>query len=357
MARIPVLEDLPDPAEKWVLVRATFDRPLAADPAEPLALRRAQGLVATIEWLLDRGAHVTVTGDTREGGASCLDHVRRCIEEVSTKDVSSVELVSTSEDPKAVGQLVERYELFVNDSLQDSLLPMPSLTVPARRLPSAAGRTLQHDLGLLEGLLLEPARPFVAVLGGGRSADRLHGLKGLVLRADTVLLGGALALPMLQALGKQPVVDSSEEFLWECRNVSGLARQVHHPIMLPLDLVWSGQGSMSVTPADVRGGDEVIDIGPTTRLRFAEVLAGAGSILWAGALGRVEERASSDGTRALAESLPSEATVVLGGDALVRLLHAENLVPSSVSFLSATDAAIELLKNGDLPALAVLRRE
>jgi phosphoglycerate kinase len=362
--RVPVLEDLGDPSGARVLLRATFDRPLADDPALPLAQRRAKGLAATIDWLHVKGARITVCGDTglAEGAAADqqLDRLRRAVEQASTTLADAGDAVTfrcSAEDTDVVRRLVDGHDLFVNDTLQDSILPVPSLTLPPTRLPAAVGRTLQHDLSILDTFLLDPARPFVVLLGGERSFDRLHGLEGLMLRADTVLLGGGLALPMLQALGSQPAGNPTDAFLWECRSIFGLSQRVHHHVVVPLDLVWRrADGSLEVTPADQQAGEKVVDIGPVTRVRFSEVLAGARSILWAGALGMVEDDSSTGGTKALAEHIPSGASVVLGGDALVTALEAAHRLPPSAEMLSATDAAVELLKNGDLPALAAIRR-
>ena len=359
---VPVLEDLPDPSGKAVLVRATFDRPLAADPALPLALVRARGLASTVEWLTERGARVTVCGDAAASGPAeevdRLDQIRRAVVSLLSSAATGepVAFRSCPEQLDTVERLVDDYDLFVNDTLQDSSLPLPSVTAPPARRPAAAGRTLEQDLRILSPLLVAPARPFVAVLGGARSSDRLHGLRGLVLRADTVLLGGALALPLLQAVGKQPPDGTSDEFLWECRTAVGLSKRVRHQIVLPLDLVWKRRdGSTVTTPADVRGGEQVVDIGPVTRVRFAEFLRGAAVTLWAGAVGRVEDDPSAQGSRELARALRAGSPVVLGGDALVGALQAAGLVPSEADMLSATDAAIELLKAGDLPGLAALR--
>ena len=361
---VPVLEDLPDPAGKAVLVRATFDRPLGADREHPMAYRRVQGLGATLEWLVERADRVTVCGNTEasdpEEEVGRLARIREAIEQVSSGVIvadTTTGIRSSSEDPEVIRSLVTSHDLFVNDTLQDSALPMPSVMLPAQGLPSAIGRTLQHDLEYLDRLLIDPERPFVVVLGGERSVGRLHGLQGLVLRADKVLLGGPIALPMLQALGKQATQAPSQEFFWEYRNIMGLAGRVHHEIMLPADLVWWRlDGSVQVTPFDAPGGDDVVDIGPMTRRRFDDVLGGARTVLWVGALGRVEDVRFAEGTRAVATSLPAEASTVVGGDALVALLDAERLLPARANVLSATDAAIELLKNGDLPGLAALRR-
>lgn len=361
---VPVLEDLPDPSGKAVLVRATFDRPLGADLDQPMALRRVRGLGATLEWLVERADRVTVCGNTEASDAEeevgRLERIREAIEQVApgvTVADTTTGIRSSSEDPEVIRNLVTSHDLFVNDTLQDSALPMPSVMLPAQGLPSAAGRTLQHDLECLDRLLIQPERPFVTVLGGERSFGRLHGLQGLVLRADNVLLGGAMGLPMLQALGKQSTKAPSQEFFWECRNIMGLAGRVLHQIMLPADLMWWRlDGSVDVASLDEQGGDEVVDIGPLTRTRFGEVLGQARSVLWVGALGRVEDARFAEGTRAVATSLPADASTIFGGDALVGLLDAERLLPAAADVLSATDAAIELLKNGDLPALAALRR-
>ena len=166
-----------------------------------------------------------------------------------------------------------------------------------------------------------------------------------------------MALPLLQAIGKQPGDGQQLEFLAECRSVHGLGRQVRHQIMLPLDLLWARpDGSVEVTAADVPGEGEVVDIGPDTRRRFIEVLQGSGTIFWAGALGRVEDLRFAEGTRAVAGGLAkAQGTAVVGGDALGALLDAEDLLHEGVGILSATDSALELLKGGDLPALVAMR--
>ena len=361
--RVPVLEDLPDPSGREVLVRATFDRPMAKAPSCLLAFRRAQGLAATLAWLADREALITVcgsmTGTLAGVHARQLDELRRSVEALTPAGElpATVTFRAVSEDPASVARLIEPAELFVNDTLQDSFRPLRSVTLPARRLPSAAGRTLQGDLSVIDRLLSEPVRPFVAVLGGARPRDRLHDLEGLVLRADVVLLGGTLALPLLQVLGRRPVAAPTEGFLWECRNVVGLSRRVHHVLTVPVDLVWQREdGSLQVGNADDPGEGEVMDLGPQSRVRYAEVLHGAGTVLWAGALGRVEDPQFAGGTRTVDRTLLPGTSVVLGGDALVTVLDGAGLVPDGAELLTATDAAIELLEHGDLPALAALRR-
>ena len=360
---MPVLEDLPDPDGKRVLLRATLDLPMSSDPSFPLARVRGDGLAATVRWLLEHGAHVTVwgSGGAHDGGGGGpgvpLRHARTVLDalEPSLERSPRIRMRPCAEETSAVADLVLRHDLFVNDTLHDSLLPIPSVMLPPRDLPSAVGRTLERDLAVLEPLVTAPRRPFVAVLGGERTFERLHGLVGLVLRADAVLLGGGLALPMLQSRGREPTEGSDDAFIQECRHVLGLSQRVRHRLILPADLVWSRGGAAHVSSSRERTGDRVVDIGPATCLRFGEELQGAGSVLWAGSVGRVENEAFRQGTRTLAATLRDKGSVILGGDALVDFLWREGIQPRAAEVLTATDSAIELLKNGDLPAISAIR--
>jgi phosphoglycerate kinase len=374
---LPTIEDLPDAAGTRVLLRATLDLPLSTDTDRPLARARAEGLASTVRWFAERGAQVSVWGspcfpppgdiraDARADDRSRapratrgrLPHVRAVVRELEPVLARSpaIHVRSCTEDSRAVDRMVSAHDVFVNDSLQDSLLPLPSVMLPPARLPSAIGRTLQRDLDALEPLVTAPGRPFVVVLGGERTYQRLHGLVGLVLRADAVLLGGGLARAMLQAVGREPRDGADDDFLSECREVLGLAQRVRHRLVLPDDLVWSRDGPARVSRSRVHEGDQVVDIGPATCVRFAEELQGAAAVLWAGSVGRVEREASRAGTRALAAALRASQSIVIGGDALVDLLFREHLLPAGASLLTSTDSAIELLKNGGLPALAAIR--
>ena len=351
-----------------MLVRATLDLPLGAGAQIPMARRRAATLAETLRWLAGRGARVTVCGDA--GGADLaeeearFDAVRRVVQglapDVRVVDSSSGGGVS-AEDGSIVDGLIASHDLFVNDSFQWSYLPLPSLMLPPGRLPSVAGRGVQRNLEALAPFLSEPERPFVAVLGGNRPFLRLHRLEGLILRADTVLVGGAMALPILQAIAKQPAGATPPELLAEFRRVHGLAERVMHRLELPEDLVVDGEvgghgaGGIRVAPSDKPVTGSVMDIGPITALRFAEMVEGAGSVLWAGALGRVEDERFAAGTTEVAAALwRTRAPAVVGGDSLATTLAKEGLLDERVATITATDAALELLKNGRLPALAAL---
>ncbi len=355
---VPVLEDLGDLHDRNVLVRADLDvrlPPRSADFA-----RRIGVLVPTVRRLLEAGACVTVCGHCGElegdRDVAAFDAVRRAVEEACPGVAFLPSLEGDPErngDRSRLADLVRGQDAFVNEAFQWSWLPLASIEGPPSLLPSAAGLRLAADLELLEPLLTRPPRPFVVVFGSDQSLSRLPGLRGLILRADSVLVGGAMALPFLQAIGVRRADGADTDLLRECRRTYGVSREIQHEVQLPSDLVFELEnGTVTVEPASARLPGQISDIGPATRLRFGEVLKGAASVLWTGALGRAEDDRFAEGTKAVATSLPV-GHVVLGGDALLGALGDPPAAATGV--LSATHPAIALLKDGDLPGLAALR--
>ena len=255
------------------------------------------------------------------------------------------------DDAAPLAALLEGQDLFVNDDFQHSSMSLSSIIGPPSLLPSAAGRQLQADVELLLPLLTAPDRPLVVVLGSRDTLDRISNLYSLMLRADAVLVGGQMSQPFLAAIGRQPPGDDSLEFLEECRHAYGVGHTIRHPIHLPSDLVWERPDGSVTTVDELQPVDGSIgDIGPRTGLKFADTLRGAGTIVWAGSLGKVEEPRFAEGTLALGRALTdSDARVVLGGDALLSTLAEHRLLPESAGILSATGSAIAFLKDGDLP--------
>jgi phosphoglycerate kinase len=207
-------------------------------------------------------------------------------------------------------------------------------------------------------LFTQPERPLVVVLGSRETLDRIRNLYSLVLRADAVLVGGQMSKPFLAAIGHQPQSGETPEFLEECRHAYGVGNTIHHSIHLPSDLVWECNDGTTLTAGQHKVVNGSIgDIGPKTGIEYSDVLRGAGSILWVGSLGEVEDDRFIEGTLALGRALTgSPAKIVLGGDALSHILRRHGLVPESAEFVSATGSAVALLKDGDLPGLTVLRQ-
>jgi phosphoglycerate kinase len=358
---VPGLDALPELKGKAVLVRATLDLPLGQDLGSPMAALRARNLEATLRWLAETAGKVTVFGDLSGPGSEPDANQAERVRQITQDSVAGVTLsvpFPSADDGGVIEDLVASHDVFVNDSFQWSYLPLPSLMVPAGRMPSAVGRGMQHDLEIAARLLNAPERPFVAVLGGRNSFLRLHGLRGLLLRADAVLVGGSLSLPLLQSTGRWHPDGTPGDFLAECRATMGLAQRVHHQIHLPLDLaIHQSDDSVDLVQCDNHVKGEVVDIGPLTARRFSEIVEGAGTVLWTGALGLVEDPRFAAGTLTVAGDFLSDRPrhAVIGGDALASVLASNGHLERSIAVVTATDPLLELLKNGDLPALAALR--
>ena len=361
---VPSLEDLPSPVGMHVLVRADLDIPLSFKG--PLELSRHLRQVGpTVRWLTEHQAKVTICGHQGPFGqrgdpesyGQTVDALRRLYPGVTVFPNLS-EWDEQHDNPASLASLLEGQDLFVNDDFQHCSLSLSSIIGPPAVLPGAAGRQLQADIGLVAKLLFEPVRPLVVVLGSRDMLDRIRNLYSLVLRADAVLVGGQMSQPVLSAISRQPERGEDPEFLEECRHAYGVGTTIHHLIHLPSDLVWQvSDGSARIAGQLETLDGSISDIGPETGIQFADLIRGAGSILWAGALGEVEDPRFAEGTLALGRALAERrARVVLGGDALLHLLKQHGLIPESAGILSATGGAVAFLKDGDLPGLTILRR-
>jgi phosphoglycerate kinase len=371
---LPLLEDLPDLGGRSVLVRVDFNVPLTEVDGriEVADDFRIMAAMPTLEALRRRGASVTVcTHLGRPKGAPDprfdLGPVRERLAElapgVALLDNLRFDPGETSNDPDFVGHLVDGHDAFVNDAFGVSHRAHASVVGPPSLLPSAAGYLLQREVEMLGRLLGSPRRPFVAVVGGAKVADKLGVLNALLDRVDTLVVGGGMAFTFLAAAGHRvggSLID--DDHLEACRALLASGRE----ILLPVDVValepgaafgrGCAGGAVAVTGPDLADGWRGLDVGPESVARFRRAVVGAGTVLWNGPMGVFEDERFCAGTAGVAQALAdcNGFTVVGGGDSVAALdalgLH------DQVSFVSTGGgASLELLEHGDLPGLAALR--
>ena len=377
-ARLPLLEDLPEVAGKSVLVRVDFNVPIREVDGRRVVGDdfRIKSAVPTLRWLVDRGAKVTCathlgrpkgTPDPAYDVAPVRERLAEILPGIALMENLRFDPGEEANDPAFVDRLVEGQDCYVNDAFGSSHRAHASIVGPPTRLPSAAGRLLAREAEVIGGLLASPQRPFIAVLGGAKIADKLGVVRALAAKADTVLIGGGMSYTFLVARGEkigESLFDATK--LDECKALlSG-----SFDIRLPSDVVAIGPrgtlrpGEDSADDADpidtftggIPDGWEGVDIGEETRIGYAKLIHGAGTVFWNGPVGFFEDPRFAYGTRALAESLASsDGFTVVGGGDVVAAIDGFGL-ENKIDFVSTGGgASLELLEYGDLPGLAALR--
>jgi len=372
---LPLLGDLPDLTGSSVLVRVDFNVPLRECDGQRSVVTddfRIRAALPTLEYLLDRGARVTActhlgrpkgVPDVRWELGPVRDELARLAPQVELLENLRFDPGETANDPAFVEKLVNSHDAYVNDAFGVSHRVHASVVGPPTLLPSAAGLLLQKEIDSLGRLLGTPDRPFVAVVGGAKVADKLGVLQALLHHVDALVVGGGMAFTFLAAQGHDiggSLIDRDR--VDDCRALLSSGT----PILLPTDIVALEPGAsfgcdctggeVRTVGADVPDGWQGLDIGPETAAAYAERIATAGTVLWNGPMGVFEDERFCAGTAGVAEAVAAcdGYTVVGGGDsaAAVDALGLEH----EISFISTGGgASLELLEFGDLPGLAALR--
>jgi phosphoglycerate kinase len=359
--KVPVLEDLPDPKGKKVLLRVDFNVPISDGQIDDDM--RIRAAVPTIEWLLERGASIDACSHLgrpkgKPDDKYSMDPVRERLSELAP-DVNLLENLrfdpgEEDNDPEFVKRLIEGRDLYVNDAFGASHRSHASVVGPPQHLPSAAGRLLAREVEVLGGLLESPTRPFVAILGGAKVSDKLGVIKTLLEKVDVLLIGGGMAFTFLAAQGH----DIGESMLEEdevdtCRELLESDKE----ILIPTDTVALGpDDEVDTTGTDIPDGWKGMDIGPETTSVFADALCDAGTVLWNGPMGVFEDERFAEGTKKIAQAVAESEgfTVVGGGDSAAAL--AKFGLDEKVDHVSTGGgASLEFIEKGNLPGLEALR--
>jgi len=262
-------------------------------------------------------------------------------------------------DPAFAGQLAQLGDLFVEEAFGTVHRAHASTVGVPKRLPAYAGFLVEKEIRELTPLVAGAERPYVALLGGAKVADKLPLLASFLGRADALLIAGALAFPFLARagahLGATPVEAGLDEAVDGFLQV---AREKGTQVVLPVDLLSEIPGqkdAVASTVHDVPPNALARDIGPRTRDRFYEVLSGSKTVFWNGPLGLAEDARFAAGTREVLAGLAtlSGYHVCAGGDS-ARI--AQDLgVDHAFQYISTGGgAALEFVQGAELPGLAVI---
>ena len=262
-------------------------------------------------------------------------------------------------DPEFAQQLASLAQVYVNDAFGTAHRAHASTEGVAHDLPSGAGFLIQKEIEFLGKALDDPKRPFVAIMGGSKVKDKIAVIESLLPKVDRLLIGGGMIFTFFKAQGLE--IGKS---LLDADNLDYAARLLRDQgdkIVLPTDVVVSSAFAedaevdtvaANAIPADRMG----LDIGPATQAHFAEIIAGAKTVVWNGPMGVFEMKPFEAGTRAIAQAMAENSgiTIVGGGDSAAAIEQFG--LADQVSHVSTGGgASLEFLEGKELPGIAALR--
>ncbi len=271
----------------------------------------------------------------------------------------------TKNDASMAKELADGVDIFVNDAFGSAHRAHASTAGVADYVPAVCGYLIQKEISVMGKALSNPERPFVAILGGAKVADKLNVIDNLLSKVDTLIIGGGMAFTFLAAkgygVGNSLLDDSKLDY---CRDMMKKAEEKGVQILLPTDTAIAKSFPDPIdAPIDVEyvdsdaipAGMEGLDIGPKTSKLYADAVLAAKTVVWNGPMGVFENPTLAKGTIAVAEALAASSaiTIVGGGDsaaACEQLGYASKITHIS----TGGGASLEFLEGKDLPGISCL---
>ena len=268
-------------------------------------------------------------------------------------------------DPKMAQFLASLGDVYCNDAFSAAHRAHASTEGVARLLPACAGRLMQAELSALEKALGQPERPVVAVVGGAKVSTKLDLLGNLVSKVDHLVIGGGMANTFLAAQGIDVGKSLAEHDMTDtAREIMAKAQAAGCNILLPFDVVvareFKAGAENETVAADACPADAMIlDAGPETVKKVAEVLEGAKTLIWNGPMGAFEiepfDRATNAAAKQAAElSRAGRLISVAGGGDTVAALNKAGAAEDFTYISTAGGAFLEWMEGKTLPGVAAL---
>ena len=389
-----VMLDEVDLKKKRVIIRVDFNVPLD-DQLNITDDTRIRSALPTINYAIDEGAKVILCshlgrpagqpdprlslaplvkrlqrllGKEVQFAGDCIGpQVERLVAKMQPGDVLLLENLrfhpgETKNDPEFARALARLADVYVNDAFGAAHRSHASVAGITQFVPvCTAGFLMKKEITYLEGATANPARPFVAILGGAKVSGKLRVIDNLGKRVDKVIVGGGMAFTFYKAMGYEVGGSLVEDSMLAAANdIQAHARERGVKFYLPVDCVVaesraSGAESKIVPMQEIPKGWYGLDIGPASVRLFTEALENAKTILWNGPMGMFEVDAYSRGTFAIAHAVANAyaLTIVGGADTALSVHRAGE--SENMSFISTGGgAALELLEGNELPGLAAL---
>jgi phosphoglycerate kinase len=378
---------------KRVFIRVDFNVPLQKNEAGAMEItsdKRIKASLPTIQYALDHGAGVILASHLgrpkgKPNPEMSLKPVAARLQELLGRPVKmapdcigpDVEAMKPApgevlllenlryhpeeekNDPAFAKQLASLCDVYVNDAFGSAHRAHASTEGMIRFVPAAgAGLLMERELKYLGMAVTNPTRPCVAILGGAKVSDKIEVIRNLGKVVDRLLIGGAMAYTFLQAQGKptgNSLVEADKVDL-----AKKLLAELGDKLLLPSDHVVVSEiaaGAENQVVDTIPDGKIGVDIGPRTIAEYAQVVAGAKTVIWNGPMGIFEKPPFDKGTVALARAVADSGAVsVVGGGDSEKAIKAAGVTGKITHVSTGGGASLEFLAGIELPGVAALNR-
>ena len=343
------------PVEQQAAAKAEYLAKALKDDKKKLTLKPVadrlnellDGKVTFAEDIVGADAKAKVAA-LKEGEAVLLENVRFDARE-------------TKNNPEFAKELSEYCDIYVNDAFGTAHRAHATTAGVADYRPAVCGYLIQKEIGIMGKALADPARPFVAILGGAKVSDKIGVIENLIEKVDTLIIGGGMAYTFFKSMGYNVGTSLCEDDKVElAKEMMDKAAAKGVKFLLPVDNKLGKEydentESMFCDSNAFPEGWMGLDIGPKTQALFAEAIKGAGTVVWNGPMGVSEWKSFAAGTEAVAEAVAESGAISIigGGDsaaAVEKLGYADRMTHIS----TGGGASLEFLEGKELPGIACL---
>jgi len=258
-------------------------------------------------------------------------------------------------------ELASFAEVYVNDAFGSAHRAHASTAGVADYLPAVCGYLIQTEIDVMGKALSDPARPFVAILGGAKVSDKIGVINNLIDKVDTLIIGGGMAYTFFKAQGYDIGTSLCEDDKLDLANeMMAKAKAKGVNFMIPVDNVVATEYDENAEhktvkstqiPSDWMG----LDIGPTTRENFANAIKGAGTVVWNGPMGVSEWTNFAAGTFAVATAVAESGAIsIIGGGDSAAAIEKLGFADKMTHISTGGGASLEFLEGKDLPGISCL---
>ncbi len=386
------VEDI-DVSNKKVLVRCDFNVPLNED-GTIADTKRIDAAMKTINYLIDNNAKVILCSHLgRPKGEYNMKYslkpvadylskklnkevklakdvvgesAKSLADSLNSKDVMLLENVrfekgETKNDQELSKAFASLAEVYVNDAFGTSHRAHSSTAGVADYLPAVCGYLIQKEISVMGNALLEPKRPFVAILGGAKVSDKIGVINNLLEKVDTLIIGGGMGYTFLNSLGYSVGTSICEaDKVSMAKDMMAKAKEKGVKFLLPVDVKvadkFDANAQTQIVDADkIPDGWMGLDIGPKTQKLFAEAILGSGTVVWNGPMGVSEWDNFAQGTIEIAKAVAESGAIsIIGGGDSAAAVEKLGFADKMTHISTGGGASLEFLEGLDLPGIAAL---